>query len=298
MKFSAIAGLICDMDGVLWRGDEPLDGLRMLFGWLHERQIPYMLVTNNSSRTQADYVAKLLTMGVEGVRPDQIITSSIATADYMRSRYPAGTRVYAVGMSGLRAALEEEGFEVLPSNETFYPDYPAQVVVSGIDFALSYNQLTTAALHLQYGADFIGTNGDVSFPIPQGESPGAGSILALLQTATGREPTVIGKPRAPMFESALQALNLSADSVLMLGDRLDTDIAGAQGVGMPTALVLTGVTKADDMINQQVWADVVYEDLPGFVRAWAGDEWFVAWRKSERERSAATPSSLPPSPAP
>jgi 4-nitrophenyl phosphatase len=245
-----------------------------------------MLLTNNSSRTQADYVAKLTTMGVDGVRPEQIITSSIATADYMRTRYPAGTRVYAVGMGGLRAALEGEGFEVLPTAETFDPANLAQVVVSGIDFALTYNQLTTAALHLQYGADFIGTNGDVSFPIPQGESPGAGSILALLQAATGREPVVIGKPRAPMYESALHTLNLPAEAVLMLGDRLDTDIAGAQAVGMPTALVLTGVTKADDLLNQQIWADVVYEDLPGFVRAWAGDEWFVAWKKAERAASS------------
>jgi 4-nitrophenyl phosphatase len=292
LKFSAISGLICDMDGVLWRGDEPLDGLRMLFTWLHEQQIPYMLLTNNSSRTQADYVAKLATMGVEGIRPEQILTSSIATADYMRSRYPAGTRVYALGMGGLRAALEAEGFEVLPSAEAFDSSDPVQVVVSGIDFALTYNQLTTAALHLQYGADFIGTNGDVSFPIPQGESPGAGSILALLKTATGREPVVIGKPAAPMFESALQLMNLPASAVLMLGDRLDTDIKGAQGVGMPTALVLTGVTTADDLIHQQIWADVVYEDLPALVRAWAGDEWFVAWKKAERERAAGQRSEV------
>ncbi len=285
MKFSAIAGLVCDMDGVLWRGDEPLDGLRMLFGWLHERQIPYMLATNNSSKTQDDYIAKLARMGVTGVRPDQIITSSIATAEYMRPRYPAGTRVYVVGMGGIRAALESVGFDVLPTDEPFDALSPAQVVVTGVDFALTYTQLTTASLHLQYGADFIGTNADRSFPIPQGESPGAGSILALLQTATRREPVVIGKPRAPMFESALQAMNLPAASTLMLGDRLDTDIAGAQALGMPTALVLTGVTQADDLLDQQVWADVVYEDLPGFVRAWAGDDWFVAWKKSERARA-------------
>ncbi len=285
LRFTEIAGLVCDMDGVLWRGDEPLDGLRMLFAWLHERSIPYMLATNNSSKTQDDYIAKLTRMGVDGVRPERIITSSIATAEYMRPRYPAGTRVYVVGMGGIRTALDELGFDVLPSDATFDPAEPAQVVVTGVDFALTYGHLTTAALHLQYGADFIGTNGDLSFPMPLGESPGAGSILALLQAATGREPVVIGKPRPPMFESALQAMHLPAASVLMLGDRLDTDIAGAQALGMPTALVLTGVTQADDLLDQQVWADVVYEDLPAFIRAWAGDEWFVAWKKADRTRA-------------
>ncbi len=96
----------------------------------------------------------------------------------------------------------------------------------------------------------------------------------------------------------MRALKLPAESVLMLGDRLDTDIVGAQAVGMPTALVLTGVTHADDLLDQQVWADVVYEDLPAFVRAWAGDEWFIAWKKAERERTSGQRSdpTLNPSP--
>lgn len=281
MKFSKIAALVADMDGVLWRGDQALTGLHELFEWLHESRIPYILATNNSTNTRADYVAKLARLGVPGVSEDHIITSSTATADYMRQQYPAGTRVHIIGMKGLREVLEDAGFDLDEKSLE-----PVRVVVSGADFELTYDKLKKAALYIRGGADFIGTNGDKTFPTPEGLVPGAGSLIAALMTATDRTPTMIGKPHAPMYEAALRQLNLPADQVLMLGDRLDTDIAGAQAVGMATALVFTGVTQPDDLMNQDVWADVAYEDLPALIRAWAGDDWYRARLKAKRSQRA------------
>lgn len=277
MKFSSIKALISDMDGVLWRGEQGLPGLLELFAWLTEHQIPYILATNNSGTTQAEYVAKLARLGVHGVTPDHIVTSAIATADYMRARYPAGTRVYVIGMNGIREALIDSGFDLDDD-----PGEWAQVVVCGIDFDLTYEKLKRATLHLRHGADFIGTNADRTFPHADGIIPGAGSLLAALQTASDRVPTIIGKPYPAMFEAALLRLGTTPSQTLMIGDRLDTDIQGAQALGMQTALVFTGVTQASDMITSQAWADVAYEDLASLVRAWAGDEWYRAQIKARR----------------
>ncbi len=286
MKFSQIAALVADMDGVLWRGDQALPGMYELFDWLRERQLPYMLATNNSTRTRTDYVVKLAKLGVPDVTEAHIITAAYATADYMQQHYPAGTRVYVVGMTGIRGALEAAGFDLDDHPTTADP---VQVVVGSADFELTYDRLKIATLQLRAGADFIGTNGDLTFPSTEGLVPGAGTVLAALQAASGRTPTVIGKPNLPMYVTALRQLALPADRVLMVGDRLDTDIAGAKQIGMPTALVLTGVTGPDDLVNQPgeaVWADVAYDDLPALLRAWAGDAWYRAKLKAKRDSRA------------
>jgi 4-nitrophenyl phosphatase len=277
MKFTKTAAAILDMDGVLWRGDEALPGLTDLFDWLHGQAIPYVLATNNSSKTPQDYVDKLTRMGVTGVPPQAIITSSTATAAYMRHRYPAGTRVFVVGMHGLRMALDAAGYDV-------DPDGPIDVVVSGIDTELTYERLKTAALHIRAGADFIGTNPDRTFPMPFGLVPGAGSIQAALEAATDRQPLIIGKPYPPMFEIALEQLGTTAGETLMIGDRLDTDIAGAKALGLPTVLLFTGVTTPEVLATSDLWADAAYDDLPALLRAWAGDEWWQARVKARRTR--------------
>lgn len=277
MKFNHISGIVLDMDGVLWRGDTPLPGFHDAFAWFAEKNLPYALLTNNSGKTQAQYVEKLARMGVDGVPPERILTSAIATASYLSTNYPAGTRVYVVGMDGIRAALEEVGFDVVGENAE------AEVVVAGIDFHFTYAKLKQAALLIRGGAAFIGTNGDKTFPSTEGLIPGAGSILAMLETATGISPIVIGKPGVPMFEAALRATGTSADKTLMVGDRLDTDISGAQAAGMKTALLLSGVATPEDMATANVWADVAFETLEGLLRAWAGDAWVQARIKTRRK---------------
>jgi 4-nitrophenyl phosphatase len=276
MKFSSLSAVVLDMDGVLWRGEQPLPGFHEAFAFLHERAIPYALLTNNSGKTAAQYVDKLARMGVPGIAPERILTSAQATAAHLAGQYPAGTPIYVVGMDGIRDALESAGFDVVDD------DAPAELVVAGIDFNLTYAKLKHAALLIRGGAAFIGTNGDLTFPSPEGLVPGAGSILAALQAATGVAPEMMGKPAAPMFERALAVVGASAANTLMIGDRLDTDINGAQAVGMQTALLLSGVTTPELLASGSVWPDVAYENLLALLTAWAGDGWIRAFRKAQR----------------
>lgn len=283
MKYNDIAAVVMDMDGVLWRGSEPLPGLQEIFQWLLESGIPFALATNNSSRTPASYVEKLAAMGVPDIPEQAIVTSATATAAYLQTRYLAGTKLHVVGMNGLRQSLDAAGFDI---SGTHTEDDPVKAVVVGIDTDLTYEKLKQAALLIRAGADFIGTNPDKSLPAPEGQLPGAGSLLAALEAATDVSPTVIGKPEAPMFEAALKVVNAAPEKTLMIGDRLETDIAGAQKVGMKTALVFTGVTSAEQLSSaaNSIWPDVAYEGLPELIKAWAGDAWYREKMKLKKGR--------------
>ncbi len=252
--------VVMDMDGVLWRGDEALPGLSALFDLLRGQAVPFALATNNSSKHPSDYVIKLARMGIDGVTEGQIVSSATATADYLTTHYPRGTAVHVLGGNGVKTLIADAGF-------TLSDDDP-RVVVAGIDFDLTYDKLKRATYLIRAGADFIGTNADRTFPMPDGLAPGAGSLLALLETATDRAPIVIGKPGAPMFEAALRAVKADAAHTLMIGDRLDTDIAGAQRVGMSTALVLTGISGRADVAASATPPDYVFADLVELVSAW------------------------------
>ncbi len=269
MKFSRLGGVVLDMDGVLWRGSQPLLAMDILFEWLYESEMPFVLATNNSSRTRSDYVQKLADFGVQ-VTQERIVTSATATAAYLQTEYPAGARIHVVGMHGLRTILDEAGFDIRDDE-----GQPPELVVAGMDFELTYNKLSVASTHLFNGARFIGTNPDLTFPTPDGLVPGTGSILAALEAATGQKPFVIGKPHAPMFEMAMQILGTSPQETLMVGDRLNTDIEGGKAVGMPTALLLTGVTTQEQLTQSSIWPDVAYEGLPELLKAWAGDAWYL-----------------------
>lgn len=259
MKLSTITGVIMDMDGVLWRGDERLPGVDLFFNLLHARGLPFALASNNSSKTPSDYVSKLAKMGISGVSERQIVTSGTATVDYLLNHYTAGSAIHVLGGDGLKAMISAAGFTL--SDE-------AQIVVAGIDIHLTYDKLKLASALIRAGADFIGTNADASIPLADGLAPGAGSILAALKTASGREPLVIGKPGKPMFEAALHTLGTAAETTLMIGDRLDTDIYGAQQAGLRTAVVLTGVASREDAETGTVKPDGIYNDLPALIAAW------------------------------
>ncbi|NDJ63327.1 MAG: HAD-IIA family hydrolase [Chloroflexi bacterium] len=264
-NFSEISGVIMDMDGVLWRGDQALPGLHEIFAFLRARDLPHTLATNNSSRTPDDYVHKLERMGVPGVKHEQIVSSATATVAYLRDHYTPGTVVHVLGGDGLKALISEAGFTLATDD---LPEDAVQVAVSGIDFNLTYATLRRTMKIIRAGADFIGTNGDATIPTPDGFWPGAGSILAALQTATDRSPQMMGKPHAPMFEAALGVMGTDPAYTLMIGDRINTDIAGAADLGMPTVLVLTGVTTRDQLNESRIQPNAVYADLPGLLAAW------------------------------
>jgi phosphoglycolate/pyridoxal phosphate phosphatase family enzyme len=235
-----VRGLILDMDGVLWRDAEPIGDLPAIFSRIHARGLDVVLATNNATQTVAGYLDKLRGYGVM-LEPRQIVTSSDATAHLLAETFPHGGAVYVVGENGILSALRERGFEVISDPED---ESPVVAVVSGIDRTLSYQKLRRATLHIRAGRPFYGTNPDKTFPTPLGLVPGAGAILAALEAATGIQPIVVGKPAPYMLELAAQRMALTRDDVLVIGDRLETDVAGGQSMGARTALVLSGVSTA------------------------------------------------------
>lgn len=261
MAFSSIRAVLFDMDGVLYRGQTPLPGVADLWQFLHDHQIAFACATNNASMTPQQYAAKLAAMGI--VLPaDRVITSAQATALYLRDHYPPGTRVFMVGMQGLREALFADGYFV-------EDDDAPELVVQGADFTLTYERLKRATLHIRRGARFISTNPDRTFPSEEGLIPGAGAIAAALTAATDVSPLVIGKPAPTMFLIGAKMLGAPPSATLVVGDRLDTDIAGAIAAGMPSVLVLTGVSTVEEATTGPIRPDLIVADLPELLARWA-----------------------------
>lgn len=240
------------MDGVLWRGETALPGLNNFFALLRQEHIGFILATNNSSKTQAQYVQKLAKFGVK-VSPEEILTSALATAEYLKADYPPNSTFFVIGQDGIREAIISRGFNIGVEN--------VAAVVVGLDFNLTYDALKQATLLINKGAAFIGTNPDLTYPVEDNFAPGNGAILAALTAATGKEPKIIGKPNQAMFEVALKQMQASPNSTAMLGDRLETDILGGQQVGLKTILVLSGITQKEDLKTSSIKADWVFDNL-------------------------------------
>lgn len=262
-----ITHLIIDMDGVLWRGEQPMPGLVGFFEVLHQRQLPYMLATNNATKLAQDYADKLRRMGVT-VPCERILTSAEAAAAYARARYPELDEVYLVGEVALERAFAACGFRpVSPAAVRAGARVP--LVVGGlVRERLSYELLAMASLLVREGADFIATNADPSYPTELGLLPGAGAVLSVIERATGVAPTVIGKPAPQLFEAALARLAAKPETTAMIGDRLSTDIAGAKALGMRAVLVLSGVTSRAELAASAVQPDAVFEDIAALQRVW------------------------------
>ncbi len=231
-----IQGLIIDMDGVLWRTNEPLGPLPEWFGRLKTLGVRWVFATNNATRTVDMYLEKLARMGLADVQPDQIVNSVMAAVFALQQRWPQGAAVYVIGEEGLHRGLAEAGF--IPVEDW----RAARAVVVGLDRRLTYDKLARGTLALRGGAWFVGTNPDRSFPTPEGLQPGAGAILAALEAASDVAPTIVGKPEPFLFQLALERLGTPPEHTLVVGDRLETDILGGQRMGCRTALVLSGVT--------------------------------------------------------
>ena len=240
----SVEGFIIDMDGVLYRGSQAIPAAKSFLATLDVLDIPYMMATNNSTQTPGQYVAKLGDMGIQ-LQPDQIFTSALATADYLRANYPRGTRANVVGMSALIDAVYGDGYFQEAGTD-------AEVVISGADWQLVYESLRVACLAIRNGADYVATNADVTFPTPEGLVPGAGSIVAALVASGGKEPVVVGKPSPVMVERSLSQLGTAPERTVMLGDRLDTDILAGERAGCRTVLVTTGISTAEDIVEMGI----------------------------------------------
>ncbi len=263
---SHIQALILDMDGVLWRGDAPIGDLARLFERIRQRGLRVAFATNNSTRTPEMYVERLAALGV-AAEPWQVVTSAQAAAELAAealtpSPSPKGRGgLFVIGEAGVTEALRAKGFEVLPLERAD----EARAVVVGIDRQITFQKMAEAALLLRHGLPFIATNPDKTFPTPRGEIPGAGAWVSVLVTATGREPVYAGKPSPALLELARARLGTPKEATLVVGDRLETDIAAAQAAGLPCALVLSGVATRQQAEAWQPRPDWVAEDLETLV---------------------------------
>lgn len=257
----SLQSLIIDIDGVLYRGSEAIVGAVDLIGFLRQHDIGFRLATNNATRTPQQFVDKLAGMGVQ-VHPREVITSALATACYLATIAPAGASVFVVGMDGLHIALQEAGFHLVEDG--------AEFVIAGMDFAVCYDRLARASLQIRAGARFIGTNPDLTFPSERGILPGAGSLLAFLEAASGVQPTVIGKPGTGMLEQALSSMEAQPATTAILGDRLETDILAGHRAGLRTILVLSGVTDEAILARSELQPDLVFDDVAHLHAVWEG----------------------------
>jgi len=257
LEISQIKALILDMDGVIWRGPEQIGDLRSIFQRFEARGWKVVLATNNATRTIDQYLERLNTYGV-CLQPWQVVNSAMAAASFLKLKYPAGGQVYTIGEDGLSEALAEQGFTMADEN--------VLAVVVGMDRQLTYEKLRRATLLIRGGAAFIATNPDRTFPTPEGLIPGAGSILAALEAACYISPYVAGKPSPAMYSIALDRLRMLPEQTLVVGDRPETDIAGAQAIGCRTALVLSGVTTPEGADAWQPPPDLILPDLDALSR--------------------------------
>ncbi len=251
-KRNSIQALILDMDGVLWHGDQAIGDLPRIFQRIRQLGWQVTLATNNATRSIRQYQEKLRDFQVD-ITPDQIVTSGEATAHYLRQKYPMGGNIFVIGEAGLEQTLRTYGFQI--------QEQDVIAVVVSFDRQLTYEKLKKAAMLIRAGAPLIATNADMTLPTPEGAIPGAGSILAAVVAATQKQPIIIGKPEAVMYRVAIERMRSTPETTLVVGDRLETDIAGAQKLGCPTALVLSGVTTPEAARAWQPAPDWIAEDL-------------------------------------
>jgi 4-nitrophenyl phosphatase len=247
-----IKGLILDMDGVLWRDTQPIGNLPEIFGRIKSLELKFIFATNNSLSNVDEFYEKITRFGVE-IEPGQIINSQLAMTHLLKTRFPDGGPIFVIGSDSLKNYLFGSGFH--------QDEEQARAVVVGMDRQLSYEKLRTAMLLINQGVPFYGTNPDVTFPTPQGLVPGTGSLLAALQIPTKVAPIIAGKPETPLFELAASKMGLTPRQILSVGDRLDTDVLGAQRFGCRSGLVLSGVTNAVEAAAWQSKPDIIAADL-------------------------------------
>jgi NagD protein len=230
-----IRSFLMDMDGVLVHEEHAIAGADDFIATLRERQIPFLVLTNNSIYTARDLSARLRNSGLD-IREENIWTSALATARFLDDQRPGGA-AYVIGEAGLTTALHTAGYTLTETE----PDY----VVLGETRTYSFERITHAIRLIEGGARFIATNPDPTGPTVHGSQPATGAVAALITRATGVEPYFVGKPNPLMMRSALNAIDAHSETTAMIGDRMDTDVVSGLEAGMETILVLSGMTGRD-----------------------------------------------------
>lgn len=233
-------GFICDMDGVIYHGNQILPGVKEFVEWLYRENKQFLFLTNNSGKTPLELSQKLKNMGLE-VDESHFYTSALATAKFLSKQSP-NCKVYVIGEPGLYSALYNEGITISETD----PDY----VVVGEVFNYNYESVCKAVNLVLKGAKLIGTNSDVTGPTDNGNIiPACRALISPIEMATGKEAYFVGKPNPLMMRTGLNMLGVHSSEAVMIGDRMDTDIVvGIEG-GLDTVLVLSGVTTEADIAH-------------------------------------------------
>ncbi len=273
---STLEAFIFDLDGVIWRGDTPIEGVVEAISRLQNAGKRCLYCTNNASSTPADYVEKLATMKITA-QEDDVMTSAWATALYLSSQFTGQFSAYVVGEEGLVSMLRKTGARVVtmqgmnPITHDIIEDtaFPVDCVVAGIDRSFNYDKLRLAQRFILNGARFVATNRDATFPVSDGVVPGAGAIVSAIETASGVSPLTIGKPQALMPMLLMQKFDLKAETTAFVGDRLDTDMVAARRSNLRAIFVTTGVStrEAGERARGQQKPDMIFDSLGELARA-------------------------------
>ncbi|TDD03494.1 HAD-IIA family hydrolase [Nonomuraea deserti] len=250
----AYRAVICDLDGTVYRAGRPLPGAVEALGRMRAANVPVLFVSNNPTRSSASYAERLRTLGV-AAEPEDVLTSGGVVIDWLLAE-AAGAQVLLVGEPSLHAEFAGHGIGLVDSGRD------ADVVVASFDRTFDYRKWMEAFCALRAGARFVATNPDPTCPVDEGEVPDCGGIIAALEVSVGRRvEVVVGKPSAMMAHAALNRLQAAAHEVLVVGDRLETDVRLGTRNGLDTALVLTGVTDPTDLHTALDQPTLVLDDL-------------------------------------
>ena len=256
INFNEKKGFICDMDGVIYHGNQILPGVKEFIQWLQEEEKEYLFLTNNSGYTRKELQQKLARMGLD-VSEEHFYTSALATAEFLKEQAP-GCSVYVIGEAGLYNALYEAGITMNDYN----PDY----VVVGEAKSYSLETLTKATNLVMNGAKLIGANSDVSTPIENGIAPACQALVAPIEMATGKRAYYCGKPNPLMMRTGLKLLGCHSAEAVIVGDRMDTDIVAGTESGVSTVLVLSGVSTRETLKTYAYQPTVVLNGVGDIVR--------------------------------
>lgn len=250
-------GYLIDLDGTIYKGKDPIPAGKRFVEHLQKRALPYLFVTNNTTRTPEAIKEMMASQFDIQVPLETIYTATMATIDIMKE-LGRGQKVFVIGESGLKSAIRKAGFV----EDKGTPDY----VVVGLQWDVTYEDFAIATLAIQKGATFIGTNPDLNIPTERGLLPGAGSLIEMVKAATRVTPIMIGKPESLIMDKALAILGTEREATIMVGDNYMTDIRAGLDNGFPTLLVLTGFTQKDEVASLPLTPTHVLNSL---------DEWFT-----------------------
>jgi len=248
---------IIDLDGVIYIQNEPIYQAKKFIDELKKREKKFIFLTNNSGRNSKEYRKKLKSMNII-VEAESIITSSSATAIYLRKNYNIKEKkAYIIGAKSLKDEIEEIGLNLISGQGATTADF----VIVGKDPDFNYEMMKLATLAIRNSAIFIATNSDSTFPTQEGLTPGAGAIVSSIETASGVKAKVIGKPNIFIMEIAISKFKGNKKQTVIIGDRLETDILAGKRVGISTVLVLTGVTNKEDIEKSEIEPDWIFDGI-------------------------------------